>query len=269
MERGDFEHACPKLAASYTLDPALGTLLNLALCHERVGRVATARREYRDAIAAATAAGDDERLRFATERARAVEMRVPHLTIHVVAPVDGLVVTRDGVIVPASELGVRIDVDPGDIDIGARAARKRAWTGRANVREGADVTVSIPELVDEPVVVAPTRKDYRAAIATGGVGVASVVAGSVLGLVARSRWSQARQHCSETTSGLACDSTGLALSRRASDYAIASTITIGVGIVGIGGAIVLAKLRPARKHDAMIAPTPRRGGAVVMVVGSF
>jgi hypothetical protein len=58
MQEGDYASACPKLAASYKIDvalgnPALGTILNLAVCHERSGQTATAWIEYKDAAVAA------------------------------------------------------------------------------------------------------------------------------------------------------------------------------------------------------------------------
>jgi hypothetical protein len=41
-DQGDWPAACAKFLASMKLDPAVGPLLNIARCHEREGRLASA-----------------------------------------------------------------------------------------------------------------------------------------------------------------------------------------------------------------------------------
>src|SRR5687767_12500948 len=68
MKDGRWEEACPKLEASHSLDPALGTLLNLAECYAKVGRTASAWLRYREAAAVAVQQGQKEREGIARER---------------------------------------------------------------------------------------------------------------------------------------------------------------------------------------------------------
>src|SRR5262249_32266694 len=97
MQRGAFDEACPTLAESQRIEPRLGTLRNLAACHERQGKSASAWVEYQKALTAARAEGHAERARLAEERIRILEPRVPWLAVS--APPDapeGLEITLDG-----------------------------------------------------------------------------------------------------------------------------------------------------------------------------
>src|SRR3954469_21327102 len=80
MSEGKFAEACPKLAESHRLDPAAGTLLNLAVCHEKEGKTASAWVEYNDLLGTKGSDEASERRRTADERIRELEPGLARIT---------------------------------------------------------------------------------------------------------------------------------------------------------------------------------------------
>jgi tetratricopeptide (TPR) repeat protein len=73
LAAGDYAEACPLLAESYSLDPASGTLLALAVCHEREGKLATAFTEYGEVAVRSRAERRKDRAGAARDKAAELE----------------------------------------------------------------------------------------------------------------------------------------------------------------------------------------------------
>ena len=125
-----FAEACPKFAESYKLDPGLGTLLNLATCHESEGKPASAWAEFSEAASRAKREGDTDRAQLAEERMRAIEPKLAHVSIGLApgASVPGLVIKFDSRELSAAALGLQIPVDPGKHLLEASAPGKQSYS---------------------------------------------------------------------------------------------------------------------------------------------
>src|SRR5688500_2395335 len=124
MAQERYAEACPKLEESQKLDPAGGTLLHLAVCREREGRIATAWALYSDALSQAKRDRRADRAKFAQERVDVLGPRLPKMRVRV-APanktVPGFKVTRDDASVGEAQWGESVPVDPGSRVMTARA----------------------------------------------------------------------------------------------------------------------------------------------------
>ena len=120
LRRGDYRAAHTKFAESNRLDPAVGTVLNLAICEEHLGRLASAWQRYQEVIHAL--GPGDERLPIARTKAAAIDPRVPRLTIRLApaAPADTKVMLGAGALTSAS-FGLALPRDPGKHEIVASA----------------------------------------------------------------------------------------------------------------------------------------------------
>jgi hypothetical protein len=156
VAEGKYDEACPKFAESHRLEPATGTLLNLAACHEARGKLATAWIQFSDAFAASRRDRREDRMKFAQERMAALEPKLSRLTLVVSPEADapGLELTLDGALVGEAVRGVPTLIDPGRHVVEAKAPGKKSWREEVEIGASADNrTVSVPKL--EPLAVSP------------------------------------------------------------------------------------------------------------------
>jgi hypothetical protein len=163
LEKGKASEACRKLEESQRLDPGGGTLLNLAICHETEGRIATAWAEFTEALGMARRDGRQQRRELAEAHIAALEKVVPHLVVVVSKEADirGLEIKRDGSEIRRPAWGSLIPVDPGEHAIEALAPGRQPFSKTVTVRSGQGTTeVEIP----------PLRETLSAEVATATAG---------------------------------------------------------------------------------------------------
>jgi hypothetical protein len=163
-----FAEACPKFAESYKLDPGLGTLLNLATCHEAEGKPASAWAEFSEASSRARREGDNDRAQLADEHVRALEPKLAHINIALAgAAPAGLVIKFDGRELSSAALGVEFPVDPGQHQVEASAPGKQSYSQTiAAPGPAGSATVTVPQLQDAPAAAAGSAPVAAPAAAT-------------------------------------------------------------------------------------------------------
>ncbi len=144
MDASDYPRACPLFEESQRLDPGGGTLLNLALCLEKLGKVASARKSYEEAAARARADGRADRLGEAHAHLAALAPRVPTLTLATGKSASTLGrVTLDGRVLQTEELNTRIPLDPGPHSVKVEHEGAATTTLAAELKEGENVRLSL------------------------------------------------------------------------------------------------------------------------------
>jgi hypothetical protein len=269
-EAGNLAAACPKFLASQEADPKTSTLLNLASCYEKNGQTASAWGAFREAEGLARKVARPDWEGAARTHAEALEPKLVRLTIDVPAPsrLPGLVIMRDGAMIPAGEWGVAIPVDPGEHVVSATATGHRSWETRTPLRD-ASGTVAIPVLDPLPPEMMPPPEAAPASgagassaetgaratswwtpmrttgVVVAGVGVVGLVTGGVLGLIAKSNYDKAHALCTNGASG--CPASAVSDSDSAYGMATGATVVFVVGAAAAlgGAALVLFSAPPA------------------------
>lgn len=149
MDSGKYAEACPKLAESYRIEPAMGTQFRLAECYEKNGQVASAWSTFNAVAAAARQAGNATREQTALRRAEAIAPRVPTLTIVVppqAAAIAGFELKRNGVVVPPSDWNRALSVDPGEYRVTVAGPGIRPLEHKVMVTESTMKTITVAGL---------------------------------------------------------------------------------------------------------------------------
>lgn len=152
FEGRQYDKACAKFKESQRLDPATGTLLNLAICYEKAGRLATAWTTWREAASSARVANQVDREEHARDMAKKIEGKLARLTLTVNGTDNlpqGFWITQDGTVQPAAAWGVPLPIDGGMHHFEAGAPGFLTWRADVQIKDGQNLTVTVPILALE------------------------------------------------------------------------------------------------------------------------
>ncbi|HET9952876.1 MAG TPA: hypothetical protein VFQ61_00150, partial [Polyangiaceae bacterium] len=151
MKEGRCADAVTKFHDSQELDPASGTLLNLAYCQVTLDRIASAWLTYRQALALAQASQKTQHAQIAREQAAKLEPVLPRLVLRSAdAGARELIVELDGAPLTPSVWSLPVPVDPGGHHVRVKLEDGEVWQTELNISRAQRA------IVDIPLPVAPT-----------------------------------------------------------------------------------------------------------------
>lgn len=290
MAANRFDDACPKYQASHDLDPAVGTLLRLADCYDRVGKSASAWALFIEAETVARRAEQVDRAEIAATRAAELKQRLSTVKLRVAEPggAPGLTIVVDKAAIPEPSWGTALPFDPGTVRIQASAPGYESWSTEVEVPVGpAETSVTIPMLDRAPEKPTEQRGLLTGAPETapeleapesslqstlgyvaGGVGLAGLVAAGAFSYRAYTLNEDSLDLCA-TDDPNACTTEGKALRDDATKYGTYATIAGGVGGGLLITGLVLILTAPSDKQAAapryrVLADAGPRGGSVAL-----
>ncbi|HEU4410651.1 MAG TPA: hypothetical protein VFS43_35680 [Polyangiaceae bacterium] len=247
-QEGKLDEACAMFAESHRREPTAGKLLNVASCHERGGKLATAWAEFLSAALLFKARGDEVGVAECHRRASLLEPFLPRLTVRVERHVPGLAIKLDGRAVAAAQLGSPLPVDPGEHTLVAEAPGHVSFRVSPRVGPGGGPTViDLPALAERRPAVAAAGRPMLGYV-VGGLGLVALGTGAVFGAMAFSSNQKAENACpsaDECAPDVASDHRD-----RASTRAWVANVGVGVGLLGLAAGGYLFLTTPSQGAGA-------------------
>jgi hypothetical protein len=266
MRDGHFAEACAKFAESETLDPGVGTMLNLAYCYEKAGKKARAWSEYESAAVAAHRAGKSDWESAARARAALLAGKVGWVVVNLekLGGAIDIEIRIDGEPLAISAADRPTPTDLGHHEVSVRATGKQSWSTTFEVDEQHVPTVEVPPLepmpVSTPAVVAAVTVHTPAAEAPERHGSASRRVAAVtmaafgavaLGVAAGFALSARSAYDGAACDGGVCTVQGRAAQNRAFEQAAIASVAFATGLGAGAGAGILwwsAQVEPPSVH---------------------
>ena len=144
LSEGKTHEACELFQRSDKVQHALGTLLNLAACHEKEGKLSAAWAEFQEASAEATRAGDKERASFAQDRVNAIDKALHKIVIDFASPPGDVKLDRRWHRPSIAPRGARrLPLDPGTHTIQVTAEGYAPWEKKIDASQGGTEHVEV------------------------------------------------------------------------------------------------------------------------------
>ena len=277
MKAEEYATAAEKLAASYELDPSPGTLLNLAICEEKLGQLGRAWNHLQAVLEALPA--KDPRRPIAQERLDALKPRVPMLVLSLEdgAPSDAAVVL-DGGSIDALRFSQPLAVDPGIHTIKVASAQGTS-NRKVRIEEGQrrSILLRVVDRADFNEADTVEQDDSGADSNTGaylllGVGVAGVATGGYLWMELNKRQDTIDNNCNAAKQ---CNERGMSAVDEGKSLMPIYLGAWAVGAIGLatGTYFLLDSGEDSGdepdKTQTRIGASPLPGGAALGVSGRF
>lgn len=273
MTRGDYETASTRLASAAALSKGRGIRYQLAVCYEKLGRVASAWALYLEVAEASRDAREPDRERVARTHAAELAPRVSYLRVW--ATNADLRIERDHVALASSSWNAPLAVDAGHHVVHVERPGYRAWDRDVDVAEGLTVDVRVPELeaiVEDkpppppPVVVVrtsprlprvlPSRPSAMrtAGALASGAGLVAIATGAAFAIASVATYASTSSLCDATEH---CTPRGSAIRGDALTYGDVATALVIGGSVALATGLVVWILAPKRARTLAWVPVVR------------
>jgi hypothetical protein len=238
MKVGNYKGACSLFESSHRVDPAPGTLLNIAVCSEKLGRLRNAGRALEDFLAAVEAS--DERRPRAVELLADVKQRTPEVRLRLRGPLPpGVQILVDGDDLGRDEWDAPVPLDPGRHVIEVRTPRRpderrTVELEEADRHEETFVFVLAAQSAPPARALPPRSTDLPAAFYISfGVGVGGLVAAAGSGAYVLQQAEKVEDNCENKGERKECKPAGIEAGEKGRRFQTVGAIALPVGIAGM------------------------------------
>jgi hypothetical protein len=241
MSAGKYDQACEKFSESNRLDPALGTVFNLADCEERRGHLTRAWTLFHEVVQRLP--DGDERRAIAAARAKHLDARLPRLRIRMVASAPvGTRIERDGVELGRASLDTPLPVEPGSHRVVVRAPGHADREFRVSLAAGEARDVEVMPGVATGANPEPTTSSgsgsgqKTAGFVVAGAGLLALAGGVITGAMLLGKKSTVDQNCDASKR---CNARGLEAADAGETLGVLTTVALATGAVALGAGTYL------------------------------